>query len=346
MKVFICALVIAGGTLASGQVASHAPTVVAKPATTAKANPGGIPEQKFVPKTVARVNGATLTDIDLVREMMVMFPYSKQHSGGFPKSMEPEMRKGALEMIIFQELLYQDAKKRKITVPAAELSKAEAQFRRQFATKAEYQDFLKVEAGGSPAAMREKIRRSLLIDKMLKMEVTNKAVPTAAEIKAYYDKNPSEFTHDELVHIQSISIIPPKGASKDILQEAKRRAADAARDAKKTTDYRSFGLLAEKTSDDDFHVNMGDHRELPATKLPADIVAAARKMKPGQVSELIQFGDNYTIFRLVAYTPAGKTPFAKAKAGIYTKLQQQKTEQIRSALNKSLQKNAKIERLG
>lgn len=343
LRLVICAVTAMCVSTAMGQVASHAPTA-AKPAPATATNSSPVDLQTFAVKPVARVNGTTLTDIDLVREMYVMFPYSKQHNG-FPKAMEPEMRRGALEMIIFQELLYQDARRRKVTIPPERLTRAEAEFRKQFSSKAEYQQFLKVESGGSEAAMREKIRRSLLIEKMLKTEVTDKAIPTAAAVKVYYDSNPKEFTHPESLHIQSISIIPPRGASKDILKEAKQRAEDAAKQSKTATTYRSFGLLAEKISDDDFHVNMGDHKERPADQLPPEIVNAARKMKPGQVSELIPLGGNYTIFRLVTYTPAGKTPFVKAKAEIYAKLHGQKTEQIRSALNKSLQKDAKIERL-
>ena len=51
-------------------------------------------------KPVARVNGAVLTDRDLMREIQSIFPYAKMHNG-IPKGMEPEMRKGALDMIDF-----------------------------------------------------------------------------------------------------------------------------------------------------------------------------------------------------------------------------------------------------
>lgn len=341
-RLFAVAVVVTGTVVASAQVASHAPTTVAKKAPSTAAVQAAPAEFKVKP--VARVNGVTLNDIDLVREMFSMFPYARQHNG-FPKSLEPEIRKGALEMIIYDELLYQEAKRRNLNVPPAQLNRAEKEFRKQFANKAEYQQFLKVEVGGSPAAMREKIRRSLLIEKMSTIEVSSKAAPTLAEIKAYYNKNAKQFEHGELIHIQSISIIPPKGASAEVLKEAKRRAEEALKSANAAKDYREFGLLAEKLSDDDYHVNMGDHRERGIGDLPPEIVKAARGMKPGHVSNLIQLGGNYTIFRLVAHTPAGKTSFEKAKAKISADLQKQKTEQLRSALNKKLQKNAKIERL-
>ena len=42
------------------------------------------------------------------------------------------MRKGAMQMIIFEELLYQEALRRKRTVSPERMKQAEAQFRRQF----------------------------------------------------------------------------------------------------------------------------------------------------------------------------------------------------------------------
>jgi peptidyl-prolyl cis-trans isomerase SurA len=86
------------------------------------------------------VNGSVLTDIDLVREEYAIFPYARQHNG-IPKDLEPEIRDGALKMIIFEELVYQEALRRKMTVPAAKMQKAEVDFRKQFATPEEFNAF-------------------------------------------------------------------------------------------------------------------------------------------------------------------------------------------------------------
>jgi len=76
-------------------VASHTPTVIAN-APSAQTSPLQVSD-----KPVARVNGAVLTDRDLLREMYTIFPYAQQHNG-FPKAQEAEIRQGALEMIIFE----------------------------------------------------------------------------------------------------------------------------------------------------------------------------------------------------------------------------------------------------
>ncbi|HUM07169.1 MAG TPA: peptidylprolyl isomerase [Terriglobales bacterium] len=329
--------------LGAQMVSSHAPALgtakSAPRAGTATMTPG----IAVSGKPVARVNGVELMDRDLLREMYTIFPYAQQHNG-FPKQLEPEIRRGALQMMIFEELVYQEAKRRKMTIPSGKLAAAETAFRKQFPSSTAYQDFLKTEVNGSEAAMREKIKRSLLIDSLLNQDVIVPSVVTTAQARAEYVKNSAQYKHGEIIHIQSISIIPPN-ESKAVLEEAKERAAEALRQAKQAKTYRDFGLLAEKMSDDDFHVNMGDHKPQDASKLPPQIVKAAAKMKPGEVSELIQLGNYYTIFRLQARTPAGTTPFAEVKAKLQSELQKKNTEQLRSALAQKLRKNAKIETL-
>ncbi len=46
-------------------------------------------------------------------------------------------------------------------------------------------------------------------------------------------------------------------------KEARKKADDALKQAKATKSYEEFGLLAEKISEDDYRVNMGDHKVSP-----------------------------------------------------------------------------------
>ena len=294
-------------------------------------------------KPVARVNGTVLVERDLVREMYTIFPYARQHNG-FPKQLEPEIRRGALQMIIFDELVYQEAQRRNMAISPARLAQAEAEFRKQFPNPSAYRQFLLTEVNGSQARMREKIRRALLIEKLLKQEVDDPAHVTSAQARVQYDKNAAQSKHEALLHIQSISIIPPNQTAA-VLKEASQRAAEAAKQAQTAKTYREFGLLAERLSEDDFHVNMGDHKPTEASKLPPPVVQLANKMKIGEVSGLLQLGNNYTIFRLEARVPAGTTPFSEVRAKLQSDMQKQKAEQLRSVFADKLRKNAKIEAL-
>lgn len=346
MKYRFCAILFLAFGLASAVAqmkSSHAPALPAANAAPSAKNVSMAPAMTVSGKPVAKVNGAVLTDRDLLREMYAIFPYAEQHNG-FPKELEPQIRSGALQMIIFEELVYQDAKRRNMSVPQAKIAAAEGELRKQFSTQATYQQFLKEEANGSEAAMREKIRRSMLIESYLNQEVNAPAQITAAQAKAYYEKNLTQYEHGETLQIQSISILPPN-QTPAVQKEAKQRAEEAYKQAKLTKNYHEFGLLAEKLSDDDFHVKMGDHKSQEAKNLPPPIVEAAAKMKVGDVSELIVLDGNYTIFRLESRTPAGTTPFNDVKAQLQSDMQKEKTQQIRSALNQKLRKSATIETL-
>ena len=327
--------------IASAQVASHAPTTIAK-AQPAVAKQPQSPITQPTGKPVAKVNGTVLTDKDLLREMYAIFPYARQHNG-FPKAQEAQIRQGALEMIIFEELVYQEAQRRKMTVPASKIDQAEAAYKKQFDSPEQFQLYMKQEMNGSRQQLRQSIQRSILIDELLKQEVDNRSTVTAAEVRAYYDKNAARFQVPESYTFQSISIVPPLKDTPEQAKDARKKADEALKQAKETKNYEQFGLLAEKISEDDFRVNMGDHKVVGKDKLPPQIVKAFQAMKPGDVSGLIQIETAYTIVRLNAHTLAHKQSFEEVKAQLRDEVQKLKYEQTRVNLAKQLRSKAKIE---
>jgi peptidyl-prolyl cis-trans isomerase C len=302
-----------------------------------------VPNVQASAKPVARVNGAVLTDRDLLREMYAIFPYARQHGGTFPKEMEVGIRSGALQMIIFEELVYQEALRRKMTVGLTKMQAAETDFRKQFTSPQQYQDFLKAEFNGSAQLLREKMRRSLLIDALLQIEVAGKSTVSTAEAKAFYDKNPSQFQYPESFAFQTISVLPPEKATPSQLKEGRKRIEDGLRQARTTKTYEEFGMLAEKTSDDDYRVMMGDHKFVDRAKLAPAVVQALLAMQPGQISDIIQIEQAYTIVRLNKHVLAGKTSFTDIKDKLKKELEARKTENLRVALDKGLRSKAKVE---
>jgi hypothetical protein len=335
----LLAAVLLSSVIASAQlVASHTPTAPAQSAfATTSLQPVG--------KPVARVNGAVLTDRDLLREMFTIFPYARQHNGSVPKAMEADIRRGALKMIEFEELVYQEAVRRNLTIPPERMTKALADFRNQFRSPEDYQQFMKDECQGSRQVLRAKIRRSLLIEALLKTEVQDKSTISIAQAKAYFDKNPDHFRIPESWAIQTISVLPPPNASAEQLTEARKRADEALKQAKATKSYEEFGVLAEKISEDDWRVMMGDRRAVDKTKMPPEVMKVLAGMKPGQVSDLIQVGQAYTIVRLNAYISPGMQKFDAVKDSLRKQLQTQKTEELRAGLDARLRKTARIEEL-
>ena len=324
--------------VAMAQVASHAPTVPAQPPASAT---GSAPTGK----PVARVNGTVLSDRDLLRQMMNIFPYARQHGGHFPKEMEADIRRNALDQIEFEELVYQEALRRKLTVAPAKLNRAMQEFKTQFDSEAAYQSYLAKEDGGSVQKLREKVRRAILIDQLLTSEVTRGANLSDAQLRAFYKENPDRFRKPESVSLQTISLVIPDNATPKQKADVRKRAEDALQQAKGTKDYEGFGLLAEKVSEDDWRVMMGDHQFIAKNQMPPEVAKVAFGMKPGQVSDLIHAENSWCIVRMNGHKDASKTGYEQVKDSLKKELESTKVETLRRTLHQQLRKNARVEEL-
>src|SRR5215470_1606823 len=249
-------------------------------------------------KPVARVNGAVLTDHDLLREMLSIFPYARQHGGKFPEAME-----------------------------------------------AEFRAYLKEECGNSMTKLRAKVRRSIMIDDLLLSDVGQKAIVTDEQVLTFYQKNPARFLSPESVSLQTISIgIPDKPTSQQEAS-ARQRAEDALRQSRKTKNYEEFGMLAEKISEDDWRVMMGDHQFVTREQMPPEAAKAAFSMKPDQISELIRTENSWCILRVNGRQDAHQVTYEQVKDSLKKELQANRVETLRQALHQQLRKTAKIEEL-
>lgn len=296
-------------------------------------------------KAVVRVNGTVLTDRDLLREMNTIFPYAQQHGGKFPQAMEADIRRGALDMMEFEELVYQEAGRRNLKVSPARLDRAMKALGDQFNSRDEYHAYLKNEYGGSFKLLRERVRRSMLIEDLLQIEVTQKASVSESQVQTYFQKNPARFYSQEALSIQTISLVIPDNPTSQQEDDVHKRAEDALRQASKTKNYEEFGMLAEKRSEDDWRVMMGDHKFVTRDKMPPEVAKIAFAMQPGQVSQLIRAENSWCIVRLNARQDARWATYDEVRVPLKKELEADKVEMLRQALHQQLRKNAKVEEL-
>jgi len=118
-----------------------------------------------------------------------------------------------------------------------------------------------------PEILRGKVKRAILIDQILRTEVVGKASMTDAQLREFYAKNPERFKKPESVQMQTISVVIPDNATAQQKAQARQRAEGLLKQAKAAKDYEAFGILAEKNSDDDWRVMMGDHKSVHRGRL-------------------------------------------------------------------------------
>ncbi len=338
MKKVVIALVVstALARLTYAQLApasSHAPT---KLSVTKKAP---TPDSG---KVVARVNGTELKEADLRRAMNRLFPYEGMHGNKVPEKYADDIRKRALDQIVFEELLYQEAQRRGLTAPQSMIKEVEQQARSRFSTEMEYDTVLR-EGYGSLEGFERQVRRGILIAKIVDSDITQKAHFSDARLREFYEKNKARYAKPESISIQSITVNIPDNPTQQQLEAARKRAQEILPKAKAAKNYEEFGMLAEKLSDDDWRVMMGDHKWIHRGRIPAAVENVAFSMKPQQVSDVIETKEALIIVRVNSYEPQKQMSFEEVKGSMREGLEQAASEKLRADLEQRLNKNAKVE---
>lgn len=315
------------------QIASHAPTKVATPQTTVAFQSN---------KVVARVDGAELKEIDLKRAVDRLFPYEGMHGNKIPGKYSAEIRGKAMNQIIFDELLYQEAKRRKMVVSAATIRDVEQQAQSRFAKQGAYEDFVST-GYGSVQGFERQIRRGVLVAKLTDQDITQKAQMSNARLREYYLHNKSRFMKPESFAIQGITVNIPDNPTPEQLSAARKRAQEILPKAKAAKDYEEFGRLAEKLSEDDWRVMMGDHKWIHRGRIAAAVEKVVFSMKLHETSDIIETPQALMIVRVNGYEPQKQLPFAEVKESMRQGIEAEATAKLREALEKRLRRVSKIE---
>jgi len=329
-------LALSALTAAAQMASSHAPTI---PPTTPA--PATMPDLNT---PVVKVNGTVLTERDLREQMQRIFPYYSIHGGKIPDKYLPEIRQKAMDRIVAEELIYQEAKRRGMKVAPDVMAKVFRTAKARFPSAQAYQDYGK-QAYGSVAEFERRIRRATLIEQYEHQEIEVKTRAPEARVREIYEKNKASFLRPESVSLQSISVNLPQNASDDQKKLARQRAEEILPQARAAKNYNEFGLLAEKVSEDDYRVNMGDHKWVHIVGMPPEIAKAVTGMKAGDVSDIIEAPVGYIILRVNDYRPPKQMTYDEVKAEIRKQVDDAAAQQKWTALQKQLKQNAHIENL-
>ncbi len=330
-------LALSALTAAAQMVSSHAPTITAPPATA----PATVPDLNT---PVVKVNGTVLTERDLREQMQRIFPYYSIHGGKVPDKYQSEIRQKATERIIAEELVYQEARRRGMRVPPQVMAKVFGSAKARFGSEQAYQDYGK-QVYGSVAEFERRIRRATLIEQFEHQEIELKSRAPETRVQEIYQKNKASFLRPESVSLQSISVNLPENPSEEQKKLARQRIEEILPQARACKNYNEFGLLAEKVSEDDFRVNMGDHKWVHIVGMPPEVSKAVTGMKPGETSGIIEAPIGYIILRVNDYRPPKQMTYDEVKDEIRKQLDDSAAQQKWAALQKQLRQNAHIENL-
>lgn len=311
---------IAGGLIGSRQALAELPA----------GDPGQV---------VASVNGSPILARDY--SLAVQLQFRRRARGQRGHGDLDVVRARALETLIDNELLYQEARAHRIDIDEDEIDRELTQVVEGFGSRANLEQVLQASAV-SIDEFRAQLRRSIVVVRYLEQEIVGDISISNEEIKRYYDGHPDEMVRKDGVRISQIVIELPSDASREVFAAARRQIEGI------LAEFRSgkeFDALARKHSDGPEAARGGDSGVVTrgGGALPA-VERAALALQPGEMSDIVESRRGLHIILATGMRPGGVIPLEEAKADIRARLELGQREAKVAAHLAGLREKARIER--
>ena len=274
---------------------------------------GAVGEKSTEP-VVAEVNHVPITARELERAVSEIVPRISGHRSLSEGRMK-EFHRQALEEIIEQELIFQEARRLRITVDREAIEAELSKIRRRFPSDRAYREGLLSE-GLTPKEVQDGVERFLLVQRAIRQEVEGRVSVPEEGLERYYQGHREQFVLPEQVRLRQILVRVDPGATSEGWDAAYRRAIQLVQEAKKGKD---FVKLAREFSDDEGTKGEGGdigfvHR---GQMKVGPVEERAYSLGMGEISEPIRTIYGYFIIRVEGRKPQRQLEFS-AKTVFWT----------------------------
>lgn len=291
---------------------------------------------------VARVNGVSISQEQLDRA----FEAGLRARGlNISRMQRPEqardIKREALDALIRDELLWQQAQRDGVIASDEEVDRTIERARAQARDAAAFERGI-ARAGFDAAGYRAYVRRMLSAERYAQRIVEQRVKVTDAEIESYYRANPQHFNTPERLYVRTIGIAAPAGQAAAQRRDARTRIETLRQEIATGGD---FDRLARQNSDDPTRQWGGALDPAPLDRLPEWMQPHVAKMKPGQLSPVIETSAGFHLLRLDKREPAKSVPLEEARQGIYDHLARERGRKAIDDAASALRAQAKVELL-
>ncbi len=272
----------------------------------------------------AEVNGIKIPMAKFTSQLQTVLQQYASQGVTVKDSQKAQIRKKVLDNLIGQELLYQDAEKKGITVTQQEITTQLDGIKKQFKDDAQYQSALKSQ-GITEDFLKSDIKMNITLNKYIDKTFKPKVVITDAEDAAFYGANPQYFSQPEQIRASHILIKVPKDADAATKAAARKKIEDVQKQLKNGA---KFSDLAKKVSEGPSSKNGGDLGFFSRGQMVKPFEDAAFALKKGEISNIVETQFGYHIIKLTDRKAAGLVPYDKVKKQIQDYLFQVKLGEV------------------
>jgi peptidyl-prolyl cis-trans isomerase C len=305
-----------------------------------QAGKGTLAGGKESTKLIAKVDGKKITDADVAKETeRIAAQMGGQMNPQQLESMKGAFRRQALENMISRTLLEEAVKKEGVTVAPADVEAQVTQIKKNFPSEQDFATRLQ-SMGMTVEDFQKEIESGLAFQALLGKHTGNVAPATEADMKAFYESNPTEFQQPERVRASHILVTVGKDDTPDQKSEKLARITKIRSDLKGGAD---FAQTATQYSDCPSKERGGDLGYFEKNQMVAPFANAAFALKVGELSDIVTTDFGYHIIKVADHQMARSIPFEEAKQNIATYLDGQQKQAAVNTYIETLRAAAKIE---
>ena len=193
--------------------------------------------------------------------------------------------------------------------------------------------------GFSLARFREIERDKIIVQAMRQRAVRSDFVISPDKVSASYRKNIAKYSSPEEIQLSMIVLRAENDGSENPV-ESKRAMAQEIRT--KLTEGAEFAGMAQMYSDDTTADLGGDWGWIDRNTLTPELNKIAFALKPGELSDVIQIGDNFYLMRVEAKKPAVTRPLSEVRDEISKQLFEEERLRLQDQWIETLRKKAYV----
>ena len=290
----------------------------------------------------AVVNGVVIQEAEVNRGLLYQQQRMLATTGqAIRPDMMPEARKMVLENLIDRELLYQQSRKKGISIKDAEVNEQLDRLKKQYPNEQAFKDSM-AEDHLNEDTVKSRIKMNLAVQQFVEKEFGGKVDVAEAEAKSFYDGHPEYFTEPETIRASGILIKVDVKSDAAKKEEARKKMEDIQKRVKKGED---FAILAKDFSQDASAAQGGDLGTIPRGRMPKALDDASFSLKPGEVSKVVETELGFHLIKVHEKKPERVVPFKEVEEKIRQHLANQKLKQMVDEYLNEVKKTAKIERI-
>jgi peptidyl-prolyl cis-trans isomerase C len=288
----------------------------------------------------ARVNGAGIARDRLEASVNA---YLKRQGTGFQFMTHPEqyqdVRHKVLDVLIGQELLWQQALAKSMVVSTEDVELALTQTKRNFKSEQKFRLRIR-QAGFNEATYAQDLKKQLSVRRLIRETIAPEIRVSEQEIDVFYAANADKMRRPEKVQVRHILITLAPDAD-EAAQQAARTKID--------------GILAEARTGADFAALARIHSQGPSAQKGGDLGFMTRRqlvkpfadtafaLEPGEISEVVRTRFGYHIIRMESRRDSGQATKQEMTDQIRNHLHASKVQVLVQELVKRLRDAAEIE---